>query len=144
MNGPSSNALEELEHLVKNTTDILELQSKQGDKRIDSWAPNAGSKAGVATEITDQIDERHTMETCLPICEKARSYLEVARHPSGVLGVSFTQGSVTPRDAFEAQALTPTTMMDIKCTRGCTAARKCPAHDGFEYPYPSHIAQRLV
>ena len=114
--------------MIKHTTYILKLH-------LD-W-----SKSEMATKNVDYRDEQIGMENCLQICEEARSQLKAARHPSTKQPV--TTSRVASQDC-NAQAPTPTATKSSTKACGCTAEQKCEIHDGFEYPFPNHITQRVV
>lgn len=109
----SSNALEELEEMVKDTMYQLSLQLQRINDKMENW-PRAGDADSSTTKpAIDLDDERQVTEQCLQICEDAKLYLETLTcRDSSLLDQPALGSSAILQERFEAQLLTRQALND--------------------------------
>ncbi|KAJ3499709.1 hypothetical protein NLG97_g104 [Lecanicillium saksenae] len=103
----SSNVLEELEEMVKDTRYQLDLQLQRINDRMANWPRTCSDSSNPARPAIDLDDELQVTKQCLQICEDAKLYLEsLASRDSAVLQQPHLGSSAILQEQFEAQLLT--------------------------------------
>ena len=109
----SSNALEELEEMVKDTMYQLSLQLQRINDKMENWPRTGGADSSTTKPALDLDDERQVTEQCLRICEDAKLHLEsLARRDSPLLDQPALGSSAILQERFEAQLLTRQALND--------------------------------
>lgn len=103
----SSNALEELEEMVKDTMYQLNLQLQRINDKMENWPSPSGDNNITTQPAIDLDDERQVTQQCLQICEDAKLYLEsLTSRDSALLPQLPLGSSAILQEKFEAQLLT--------------------------------------
>ncbi|KAJ6784626.1 hypothetical protein PWT90_04482 [Aphanocladium album] len=103
----SSNALEELEEMVKDTMYQLSLQLQRINDKMENWPRSSDDNNNTAKPNIDLDDEREVTQQCLQICVDAKLYLEsLTSHDSGLFHQPPLGSSAILQERFEAQLLT--------------------------------------
>ncbi|TQV90531.1 hypothetical protein IF1G_10854 [Cordyceps javanica] len=109
----SSNALEELEEMVKDTMYQLSLQLQRINDKMENWPRTGGVDSSMTKPAIDLDDERQVTEQCLQICEDAKLYLEsLTCCDSSSPDQPAPGSSAIFQERFEAQLLTRQALND--------------------------------
>lgn len=113
----SSNALEELEEMVKDTAYQLNLQLQRINDKMASWPRRSDSDSNTKEPAIDLDDERQVTRQCLQICEDAKLYLEsLTSRNSTLLHPPPLDSSAILQQKFEAQLLSNKALDDNKAS----------------------------